>query len=159
MDAKKETDKEQGQHFGFDDTVEVPESPYTLLPKGEAFFTISDLKKERKEFGKFGLCHIAVLKFVVSPVSGDQKGEIDVNLPLVKEMGWKILQVATACGLRKHGDGPEIDPHWWTKFKGADGRCIIGHRIAKAKKEGQKDRTFNEIEEFLAPEEGGLDLK
>lgn len=155
MDKDKETNT--SEHFGFDDKVSVPESAYTLLPKGEAFFTVIQLTKKRDNYGKFGMCSIAVMKLMVTPVEGsDQKAPIEVNFPLVKEMGWKILQVATACGLRKHGDGNEIDPHWWSQFEGKDGRCMIDHRSAPAKKPGQKDRTFNEISEFLAPE---LDLR
>lgn len=149
-----------GEHFGFDDKVDVPESN-VLLPKGEAFYTITALEKERKDFGKFGMCNIAVLQCMCTPIveGNNQRTEVKVQLPLVKEMGWKILQVATSSGLRKKGDGNDIDPRWWSQFKGRDGRCLIGHRTGKVKKEGQSPREFNEIEEFLAPEEAGLDLK
>lgn len=144
---------DSGEHFGFDDKVEVPESAYTLLPKGEGVFTILDLQKDRKEMGKWGKCYVAVLTFLVTSFQeGAPKAKVDVNFPLVKEMGWKILQLATAVGLRKHGDGPAIDPAWWGKFKGLDGRCVIDHRPGTPKKEGQKPRTFNEITEFLAPD-------
>jgi hypothetical protein len=148
------------EHFGLDDKVEVPESQYALLPKGEAFFTITKRIISREPYGQYGVTTLVKLKIMVTPVTGNQTGMIDYTLALVRPLGWKIINVATACGLRKHGDGNEIDPRWWSQLEGKDGRCVIGHRLAKAKKEGQTDRTFNEIEKFLAPEEGeGLNLK
>lgn len=146
-------------HFGFDDTVEVPESSFTLLPKGEAFFTVTGVEKDRREFGKFGMCYIATISFRCSSVEGNASADVEVNFPLVKEMGWKILQLATAVGFRKNGDGPQINPAWWGKFKGEVGRCMIDHRTGKPKKEGDTPKIFNDLKEFLPPQAEGLDLK
>ena len=148
------------EHFGFDDKVDVQESSFILIPDGEAIFTITKLEKDRKEMGQFGKCYVAIVTFLVTSMQeGNTKAEIDVHFPLVKEMGWKILQLATSIGFRKHGDGPSIDPAWWGKFVGETGRCVIGHRTGKPKKEGQKPRIFNDIEEFLAPEAEADKLK
>ena len=158
-DKSKAAENTNVEHFGFDDKVEVTESSYVLLPKGAAVFTIVKLEKDRKEMGKFGKCYVAILTFLVTSMEeGNAKTEIVVNFPLVKEMGWKILQLATAVGFRKKGDGPSIDPSWWGRFPTECGHCVIDHHIAPPKKEGQKPRTFNDISEFLEPESDQLQM-
>jgi hypothetical protein len=138
--------------FGWTDKVDVPETSYSVLPEGEAFFTITKLKRERKEFGKFGTINVAVM--TCTPAEKDGSGEIDVQFGLHAAMGWKILQLATACGLRKAGDGNEVDPRWWAEFEGKTGRCMIEHRQFARKKDkpGEKTGVANDIAEFLAPE-------
>jgi hypothetical protein len=156
----KQKEEPQGDGFGWSDKVDVPESSFELLPEGEAMFEIVKLERQRKEFGKYGVCNVAVLSCMCASVDTDAKGEIQVQLPLVKQMGWKILQVATACGFRKNGDGSQVDPRWWAKFEGAGGRCTIGHRKYTGKKDG-KEKTANEITEWLSAdgaEQDGLNF-
>lgn len=153
MSKKEEQVVEEG--FGWSDKVDVPESSFTLLPEGPAFFTITKLERKRKEFGKFGVCNVAVMTFLCVPVEGDnQSGEIQGQFALVRALGWKIVQLATACGFRKHGDSSEIDPRWWGQFVGAEGGCILAHRKFTGKKDG-KEKLANEIAEFTDPEETG----
>lgn len=137
--------------FGWDDSPEVSESKFKLLPEGEAIFTIRKLERKRSDFGRFGTINVAVVTFLCSPLDGDGEAEIDVQFGLHKDLGWKIVSLATACGLRKSGDGNQIDPRWWAAFQGECGRCMIKHRKYKSKKDGS-ERTANEIESFLAPE-------
>jgi hypothetical protein len=92
---------------------------------------------------------------------GEGSGEIQSQFGLVLKLGWKIVQLATACGFRKHGDSNEIDPRWWDKFTGATGECVIAHRKF-AKKGESKDKSAatwtgvsNEITEFVAAEGAG----
>jgi hypothetical protein len=136
--------------FGWNDQVEVPESGFDLLPKGPAVFQIIKLDRQRKEFGKFGTCNVAVMTFLCSPLDGEGSAEVQSQFALVRPLGWKIVKLATACGFRKNGDGNEVDPRWWGHFDGATGRCEIGHRTYTGKKDG-KERTANEITDFLAP--------
>lgn len=138
--------------FGWNEKVDVSEISATLLPEGPAVFQITNLDRQRKEFGRFGTCNVAVMTFLCSPEEGEGSAEIDSQFALVVPLGWKIVQLATACGFRKHGEGNEIDPRWWGKFEGATGRCMIGHRTYKGKKDG-KERTANDITEFLAAED------
>lgn len=142
------TDTHEG--FGWNDTVEVPETGFELLPVGPAVFQITKLDRQRKEYGKFGVCNVAVLTFLCSPVEGEGSAEVQSQFALVKALGWKIVKLATACGFRQSGDGNEIDPRWWGMFEGATGRCEIGHRTFTGKKDG-KERKVNEIVDFLAP--------
>lgn len=144
--------KQTGDGFGWSDKVDVPDSKFSLLPKGEAFFTVTKIERQRKEYGSFGVQNVAVISFMCTPVEGEGDGEIEVQFGLVKKLGWKILQLATACGFREHGDSNEIDPRWWAKFEGASGRCMIDHREGKKKKSDGSAAMFNEIAEFLAPE-------
>jgi hypothetical protein len=144
---------EKHDAFGWNDKVEVPESGFELLPKGPAVFRIIELKRERKEYGKFGVCNVAVMTFLCSPLEGEGTAEVQSQFALVKALGWKIVKLATACGFRKHGDSNEIDPRWWAMFDGATGRCEIGHRPYNRKKDG-KEVTTNEITDFLPQESG-----
>jgi len=148
--------------FGWKDKVEVPESGFALLPEGPAVFEITKLERQRKEFGQFGVINVAVMTFLCCPKEGEGSGEIQVQFGLVLKLGWKIVQLATACGFRKHGDSNEIDPRWWDKFEGATGECVIAHR-RYAKKGESKDKSqsdkwtgvSNEITEFVAAEGAG----
>ena len=137
--------------FGWNDRVEVPETGFELLPKGPAVFQITGLERQRKEYGKFGVCNVAVMTFLCSPMEGEGSAEVQSQFALVKALGWKIVKLATACGFRKHGDSNEVDPRWWAMFGGATGRCEIGHRTYNGKKDGRA-RTVNEITDFLAAE-------
>lgn len=148
----KMTEKNEG--FGWNDRVEVPESGFELLPDGPAVFEIVKVNRERKEFGTFGVCNVAVMTFLCSPEGGEGSAEVQSQFALVKKLGWKIVKLATACGFRTHGDGNEVDPRWWNAFVGATGRCEIGRRKYNAKKDG-KERTANEITDFFASEPGG----
>jgi hypothetical protein len=141
---------ERNDGFGWNDQVEVPESGFELLPEGPAVFEIVKVDRQRKEYGQFGVCNVAVMTFLCSPVDGEGSAEVQSQFALVKRLGWKIVKLATACGFRKSGDGTEIDPRWWNRFVGATGRCEIGHRTYTGKKDG-KEREVNEIVEFVAP--------
>jgi hypothetical protein len=143
--------------FGWKDSVEVPDGEYALVPEGPAAFEVLKRDRQRKEFGQFGVCNVAVVTLAVASESGGATGEVTVQFPLVLKMGWKILQLATACGFRKRGESNEIDPRWWEKFPGASGRCVIAHR--KYPKRGEsKDKSQsatwtgvgNEVAEFTA---------
>lgn len=144
---------ETHEGFGWNERVDVPESGFELLPKGAAVFQITDVERQRKEYGKFGVCNVAVMTFLCSPMEGEGTAEVQSQFALVKPLGWKIVKLATACGFRKHGDGNEVDPRWWNRFVGATGRCEIGHRTYNGKKDG-RERTVNEIVEFLSPTTG-----
>jgi hypothetical protein len=153
MDEKKEKAVE---HFGFNDTVDVPDSGFTLLPEGEGIFTIVKVDTGRREYGKFGECNIADIEFKVTHVESGEQAYVKVSFPLVKELGWKILQLATATGLRNHDDGPQINPKWWAEWrktgaaaKHIDGKCVIGHRANKK----DASKVYNDITKFLAPGE------
>jgi hypothetical protein len=140
--------------FGWGDKVDVPDSGgYVLLPEGPAVFEIIKLEKARKPFGQFGTINVAVLTLLCSPVDGNESAEIKTQLGLHLSLGWKIVQLATACGLRKHGDSNEIDPRWWAQFVGAGGRCEIKHREYKGNK-GDMLKA-NEIARFMDPAEPG----
>ena len=139
------TDSHEG--FNWTDTVEVPETGFELLPEGLAVFQITKLDRQRKEFGKFGVCNVAVVTFLCSPVAGEGSAEVQSQFALVKTLGWKIVKLATACGLRRSGDCSEIDPRWWGQFEGATGRCEIGRRTFTDKK--NRERKVNDIVDFL----------
>lgn len=143
--------------FGWNDKVAVPESGFELLPEGPAVFQIVKIERQRKEFGKFGTCNVAVMTFLCSPEAGEGSAELQSQFALVTPLGWKIVQLATACGFRKHGDSSEIDPRWWAQFDGATGRCEIGHRKFTRKRDG-KEKTANEIVRFLEPEADKPDM-
>lgn len=147
--ADKENTEKAYEHFGFGDAPEGSEDQFPLLPEGEAFFTIKSVKKERGNMGKFGECNIAVVEMQITTQDG-QKGIIFVNLILVKDMIWRILQLATATGLRKHGDSGKVDPSWWAKWAkgGMDGRCILTHSAGK--KAGTK---FVNVDKFVGPDD------
>jgi hypothetical protein len=151
--TKEQEPEKHEEAFGWGDTVDVPESGHVLLPEGKAFFSVTKLERQRKEFGSFGVINVAVVTCTCFSCAEDASGEADitVQLGLTRALGWKILQLATACGFRKPGDGNEIDPRWWGKFVGAEGVCTIKHREYTTKK-GDK-RQSNEIAEFLAPED------
>ena len=150
--TKEQEPEKQEEAFGWGDTVDVPESGHVLLPEGKAFFSVTKLERQRKEFGSFGTINVAVMSFTCFAKDGDGEADVTVQFGLVRSLGWKILQLATACGFRKPGDGNEIDPRWWGKFVGAEGVCQIKHRTYTGKKDG-KERKANEIAEFLAPED------
>jgi hypothetical protein len=147
----KEQEPEKEEAFGWGDTVDVPESGHVLLPEGRAFFSVTKLERQRKEFGSFGTINVAVMSFTCFAKDGDGEADVQVQFGLVRSLGWKILQLATACGFRKPGDGNEIDPRWWGEFVGAEGSCTIAHR-GYATRKGEK-RTANDIAEFLPPED------
>jgi hypothetical protein len=153
--AKNE--KPVGGAFGWKDEAEVSEGGYTLLPEGEALFSITKVERVRKEFGKFGTINVAVLTLLCSSMDPDARGgvEIKLQLGLHADLGWKILQLATSCGLRKHGDPALVHPAWWDQFEGQVGRCMVAHRrfAKKDDKPGEKTGLSNEITEFLDPAE------
>jgi hypothetical protein len=141
------SDKEE---FGWDDDVEVPETGFTILPEGEAFFIIEKLERQKKAFGKFGTVNVAVMTMRCS--IDEAEASIPVQFALVKSMGWKLVQLATAVGLRKHGEGSTVNKEWWGAFVGLGGRCLIGHR--KYQGRDGTEKTSNDITKFIDPEGG-----
>ena len=141
--------------FGWNDTVS---SEHELIPEGAAVFEVLNLKRVRKEMGQFGTCNVAELTLLVSPKEGGgAASELTVNLTLTKKLAWKIVQLATAVGLRKHGDNSDVDPTWWDKLTGLTGECIIEHRqySTKSGKHAGEVRTTHDVKEFIAPGAGG----
>jgi len=135
--------------FGWDDDVPVPESGFKLLPEGEAFFVIEKLDRQKKAFGKFGTINVAVMTMRCSVGEDEGEATIDVQFALVKSMGWKIVQLATAVGLRKHGDPSAVNKEWWGAFVGLGGKCLISHR--KYVGRDGVEKTSNDITRFLDP--------
>ena len=132
---------------------------FTLLPEGPAFFTVTKLKRERKEYGKFGTINVAVLTLMCMTESGDsQTAEVQVQLGLHTDLSWKITQFFTSIGQRKHGDSGKFVPNW-AAVENAEGRCKIAHRkfAKKADAQGEKTGVANEVAEFLDPAEEPTD--
>ena len=136
-------EKEMGWKSTFD-----PKDTFTMLPDGDAFFTVKKLEKSRRAMGKLGECHVADLLLTVTMCEGDQSGELKVALPLHKDMTWKILQFFTAIGQRKHGDEGTFNPKW-DKVVGEGGLCVINTREYEGKKGKMK---VNDISEFKVAE-------
>jgi hypothetical protein len=156
MDAKKDTT----DGFGWDAPINPADSntEHKLLPEGPAMFTVTALKRDRKEFGKFGVQNVAVITLLVSTLVEDydkdtycDEAEVEVNLALIKQLQWKLLQFFTSIGQRKHGDEGLFTPNWG-KVKDEVGRCMVAHRKFTGRKSG-KEMTANDIKEFLAPDE------
>ena len=143
--------------FGWDDSIDPNQQQRVLLPAGPAMFSVQELKRERKEFGKFGVQNIAVVVMLVSTMeTGFDTQEVQVNLPLVHALKWKITNFFTAIGQRKHGDEGEFVPNW-SKVVGATGNCVLEHREVTSKK-GTK-YTVADVKEFTAPEQTDDNLK
>ena len=132
------TEKHEG--FGWNDQVEVPESGFELLPEGPAVFQITKLERQRKEYGKFGVCNVAVMTFLCSPLEGDGSAEVQSQFALVKPLGWKIVKLATACGFRAQGDGNEVDPRWWRNSKAPQGGVRLGTARSPARRMARNGR-------------------
>ena len=139
--------------FGWDDQIDPKDTERPDLPDGPATFAVVKIQRDRKEFGKYGVQNIAKLTLsVMSMVEGapEPAVEFDVNLALINDLKWKVLQFFTAIGQRKHGDAGNFAPNW-AKVEGEIGRCVLQHREFK-KKDGTTAKALD-VKEFLAPEE------
>ncbi len=147
---------EDKQGFDWGDEID-PTQQYVLLPEGPAMFSVMELKRERKEFGKYGVQNVAVVKLMVSSMTeGYDSKEIEVNLPLVNDLKWKITNFFTSIGQRKHGDEGKFVPDW-SKVVNATGTCVLEHRSYTNKKD--KKVTIADVKEFTAPETTDDNLK
>ena len=138
--------------YGWGDAIDPKEATQTaqLLPECEAVFSVEKLDRQRKEYGKFGLCNVAVLTLLAQDAAADNgpQVEITVQLPLVASMRWKVLAFAVAIGQRKHGDEGLFTPNW-AAMVGRTGMAKVGVR-EYTDRHGVK-RKANEILEFLPP--------
>lgn len=142
--------EENKKGFGWDDEIDPTQSTRVLLPAGPAIFNVMELKRERKEFGKYGTQNVAVVTLMVSTMEpGFDSQEITVQLPLVNELKWKLTNFFTAIGQRKHGDEGKFVPNWATVV-GATGQCVLEHRTYKNKKDNEV--TIADVKEFTAPD-------
>lgn len=142
--------EEKKQGFDWGDSIDPTQSTRVLLPAGPAVFNVMDLKRERKEFGKYGVQNIAVVELMVSTMeAGYDAQEMTVNLPLINDLKWKITNFFTSIGQRKHGDAGEFTPNW-AKVVGSTGSCVLEHRDYTTKK-GTKV-TIADVKEFTAPD-------
>jgi len=121
------------------------------------------LERTRGNFSDCGTVNIAKLTLsVTSLVDGAPEGseEIQVNLPLVAKMKWKMVQFFTSIGQRKHGDAGEFQPNW-SKVEGETGGCVVKHRdwVKKDKNTGAVISTtkVNDIEKFTSADEPAAD--
>ena len=136
--------------FGWDDKIDPTQSTRVLLPAGPAVFNVMELKRERKEFGKYGVQNIAVVELMVSTMeAGYDAQEMTVNLPLINDLKWKITNFFTSIGQRKHGDAGEFTPNW-AKVVGATGSCVLEHRDYENKR--KEKVKICDVKEFTAPE-------
>jgi hypothetical protein len=141
--------------FGWGDKIDPTAEARPLLTAGAALFKVTDMKRDRKEFGKFGVQNIAVITLVARSLETPEEGEVDVDeltvqLALVSQLKWKIVQFFTSIGQRKSGDEGEFTPDW-SKVKGSEGGCTIEHRPYK-KRDGTQ-ATIADVAKFLAPDE------
>jgi hypothetical protein len=144
--------------FGWDDKIDPTEKERVLLPEGVAMFGVIKLERTRGNFSDCGTVNIAKLTLsVTSLVDGAPEGpeEIQINLPLVTKMKWKMVQFFTSIGQRKHGDAGEFQPNW-AKVEGETGGCIVAHRDWK-KKDGSTIKV-NDIAKFTSTEEAADNL-
>lgn len=130
--------------FDWDDPIDPNESETVLLPDGPAKFVVIELKRARRDCGKFGTQNVADLKLMVRSENGDES-EIEDGLILCKAMKWKMVQFFTAIGQRNHGDKGEFAPNW-AKVEGSTGDCIVGHRTFKRR--DNTDGSANTISEY-----------
>lgn len=156
------SEKENNGGFGWDDKIDPQQAERKLLPEGEAIFTVLKLERQRKEFGKYGVQNVAVVTLLVASLvagSEGQEDELQVQLPLVVDLKWKLVQFCTAIGQRKHGETALFAPNY-AKMEGEMGRCLIEHRpyISKKERKAAEDekrepRPFMvaDIAKFLAP--------
>ncbi len=159
MSDKKQT----GDGFGWDAKLDPAEAErkYPILPEGLAMFAVTKLERKRQEFGKFGVQNVAVVTAMVTTFVEEfdrekyaESAEVTIQLALVKQLQWKLLQFFTAIGQRKHGDKGIFAPDWSTVDQ-AVGRCKVAHRTFR-KKDGS-DAIANEIAEFLEPDDAQED--
>ena len=125
----------------WDDVVEV-ESSFVTLEAGEYDFIVTEL--ERGYFDgseKMDACPMATVHFQVDTPNG--AANLRENLMLHRKMEWKLSQFFTSIGLKKKGEPVQMD---WNKVVGAAGRF-------KVKPREYDGKTFNSVDEFLAPVE------
>ena len=79
---------------------------------------------------------------------GAHSGTIQTNLFLFSRFEWKLCQLFTAIGQRRHGEAIRMN---WSLVPGAIGTCHVGTR--KWMGNDGKEHEGNEITEFYDPEE------
>ena len=145
------------KRMGWDDEIDPSKAnEFSLLPEGEAFFTVTKLKREVKDMGKLGSCNVATLSLKVEMTEGDQSGSLQVNLPLHEDMWWKLLLFFTAIGQREHGDTEPFRPDW-KKVEGETGACYVNVREFK-KKDGSTGQA-NDIKRWGVAEHEAKEAK
>lgn len=140
----------ENQEMGWDSEIDPGEvnKPKSLLPEGEAFFTVVEMKRDRRPLGKLGVCNIADITLMVTSTNTDGPGgDVEDSLPLHPDMMWKVLQFFTAIGQRQHGDNGKFTPDWG-KLEEAGGRCVINHRKYTGRDGAEK--LANNVERYLA---------
>lgn len=149
-----QTNSQSSGGFGWTDEVDPASATdkYTILPDGEALFTILKFERERKDWGKFGTINVAILTLLVKSLVAEATSEIKEQIGLHHDLDWKITQFFTALGQRKTGDTGKFTPDW-SRIVGGAGRCMV-----KARKYAKRDDALgtmtgiaNDVDKFLPP--------
>ncbi len=130
----------------WNDSLEVDEQEFTLLPEGDYTFTVE--KFERGTFPgsqKLPACPKAKLTLRVESKGGP--AFIITDLILHRVLEWKLSSFFRSIGAKRHGEPLVMN---WNAVPGASGRAHITQRTYTTKN-GEK-RTVNDIGAFLDPD-------
>jgi len=139
------------REFGWDDEIQNDSTPFEVLPEGDYRFRVEKFERGRHSGSeKIPPCNKAILTLSVN--DGAHSGTIQTNLFLFSRFEWKLCQLFTAIGQRRHGEAIRMN---WSLVPGAIGTCHVGTR--KWMGNDGKEHEGNEITEFYDPEEAPAD--
>lgn len=133
---------DMGQSFGWDGEIDAVENEFELMEPGEYWATVENV--ERQQFnGSDKMCACPIAKVNVRLDNGRVLSD---RLFLNSKSAWKITQFFVSIGMRAV-DAPK-EQKLKMDWVGAVGRrCKI-----KVGTHEYKDKTYNEISEWMKPE-------
>lgn len=110
------------REFGWDDEIQNDSTPFEVLPEGDYRFRVEKFERGRHSGSeKIPPCNKAILTLSVN--DGAHSGTIQTNLFLFSRFEWKLCQLFTAIGQRRHGEAIRMN---WSLVPGAIGTCPCG---------------------------------
>ena len=140
---------DMGESLGWEDEGKVQESEFVLLEPGIYDYTVTKFERGRFDGSeKMAACPMAKLTIHCKSATTGMESDVFVNLPLNSKVLFRITQFFKSCGLlpldAKQGDGMPMS--LFNHVMGRTGKVKIKNRT-------YKDRDYNEVDEFLKPEQ------
>ena len=141
-----------GQARCWDDSAQVQDSQYELLPAGEYDYEVTSFKRERFDgSAKMAACPIAVLQLKCTNAQASGTGFC--RLFLNSKVLWRITQFFKSCGLLDPNT-PEGTSFPMSLFEQATG-CTGKVKVTVTKSTGSNGKTYeNNDFQFIVPKGG-----
>lgn len=141
------TDYNEDEVIDFDGTIEKDGEGFTTLPDGdEVEFKIMEVEKGRNADGTKPQVK---MKVACTSVNGHGRTNITDYLTMTRKSEWKLCELFSAIGMRKHGETLRLD---WDII-GKTGRATV-KTDSWTSRDGEK-KLSNKIKNYLEPADDG----